>query len=325
MPRKSTRSRRAAATGTEEDSKALLPTIDGPKIGPFKSPGFQKFSDFNLETLLDAPSSSGGGEAYIFKASFNHQTYAIKIFKFFWLEEGLFRFSRDMLDRIPSEKHLLENIDPFYAECRAYGRINEVHAELHRGKKSKDLREMDFLAAQCYGYHLITAEEERDLMTKFPDMNFWRNTEEHGTLPVRAIVKQYIPPPSLDPKMRSVKRMLRDLKTLHNKGVYPIDIREDNYRHGMLIDFGSALTTPSVVLEVVPADTAALQRGLGLGAFDKMFADAAIKTQVRAARSGRIWARTRAGRNKYPETDLVKLNDRVGKRAGVIVVEKGWA
>lgn len=57
----------------------LLPSINGPKIGPFVRTGFRSFSDFRLESLIDEPSSSGGGEGYVLKASFNGESYAVKI------------------------------------------------------------------------------------------------------------------------------------------------------------------------------------------------------------------------------------------------------
>lgn len=57
----------------------LLPYIEGPKTGPFKSTVYKTSFDFQFEELLDEPSSSGGGEGCVFKATLNGQTYAVKV------------------------------------------------------------------------------------------------------------------------------------------------------------------------------------------------------------------------------------------------------
>lgn len=58
--------------------EALLPTIDGPKLGPFLG---STASNFNIrfEELLDHPSSSGGGEGYVFRAFIHDTQYAVKL------------------------------------------------------------------------------------------------------------------------------------------------------------------------------------------------------------------------------------------------------
>lgn len=211
-------------------------------------------------------------------------------------------------------------MDPFYAECRAYGRINEIYARRHHGKDPRTLKNEDLLAVTCYGYILLTAAHERALASKFGFFDFERDPEQHGSQPVRAIVKKYVSPPSLDTKVRSVKRMLSDLKTMHRNGLYPIDIRAENYRSGLLVDFGMALTTPSCVLDVVPKSISIRERGRGLGEFDYMIEEAGIKTRVRAVPDLDWTIQTRSERDRIPEgaqEDFMML-DSSGKRAVAI-------
>ncbi|KAJ4294281.1 hypothetical protein N0V90_007971 [Kalmusia sp. IMI 367209] len=286
----------------------LLPSIDGPKLGPFRSPGFDTSSDFQFETLLDEPSSSGGGEGFVFKATLNGLTYALKLFKFFDIEEGRFRFSRSQNAQI-SDEELIGNLDPFYAECRAYGRIEEIHAK-YRAKNVDN----GPIAVPCYGYILISASDERRIVAQFGPLDVQRYEKDIGA-PLRALVKQYIPTEPINPKIRSVKRMLRDLRMMHQNGVYPIDIRAENYREGLLVDFGMALTEPSCVLRVVDEDIAEHERGRGLGAFDRMIRKAGIKTQVRAT-TGSGWKhRTRAGVIARGGGELLQLVNKRGTRA----------
>jgi hypothetical protein len=76
----SSASTRAQTVTPRVSQKAkLLPAIKGPKIGPFRRSGFDKSSDFRFEQLLKEPSSSGGGEGYVFKATLKGQTYAVKL------------------------------------------------------------------------------------------------------------------------------------------------------------------------------------------------------------------------------------------------------
>lgn len=242
-------------------------------------------------------------------------------FNFFDIEDGKFRFSDGMLARIPSDKHLAETIDPFYAECRAYGRINEIYTRLHPGQQPQDLKPEHLLAVQCYGYLMLTRSHEKVLASQFPSIYFTRDPEQHGEIPVRALVKRYVPEPSFALKTRSVKRMMQDLKTLHDHGLYPIDIRVENYRAGLLVDFGMALTTPSCVLDAVPEIVSNRERGRGQGAFDRMIRGEEIKTRVRAWNGMRWKSRTRAGRKMAAEGELSMLDYGRGKGGRAIAVE----
>ncbi|OAG08812.1 uncharacterized protein CC84DRAFT_1174232 [Paraphaeosphaeria sporulosa] len=179
-------------------------------------------------------------------------------FKFFDKDEGRFRFWDSQNEQI-TDVDLVGNLDPFNAECRAYGRIEEIYTKY----RAKNI-DIGIIAIPCYGYIEISSSHERDIVARFGPLDFQRS-ETNTITPLRAIVKQYSSHIPIDPKKRSIKLMLRDLKTMHNNGLYPIDIRAENYREGRLVDFGMALTEPSCVLRVLDGYMADRERGRGLG------------------------------------------------------------
>jgi len=153
---------------------------------------------------------------------------------------------------------------------------------------------------------MIPASHERQIVAQFGPLDFQRYSEDLDTN-LRALVKQYNPHEPINPKKRSVKSMLRNLEIMHDNGLYPIDIRAENYREGLLVDFGMALTEPSCVLRIADEDIAKNERGRGLVAFDRMIAEAGIKTKIRAA-NGPGWRnRTRAGTITKGSADFVQL------------------
>lgn len=108
--------------------------------------------------------------------------------------------------------------------------------------------------------------------------------------------------------------MLQHLETMHENGLYPIDVREENYRDGLLVDFGIALTEPSCVLRVVDEDIASCERATGFDEFDKMIRNAGIKTRIRATEGPGWRSRTRAGAKSKGGADLIELENSRGAR-----------
>lgn len=203
---------------------------------------------------------------------------------------------------------MIGNMDPFNAECRAYGRIEQIYTK-YRAKNA----DISPIAVPCYGHVSISASHEKEISAQFGPLDFQRYRAEVGT-PLRALVKEYNPHEPINPKKRSVKTMLRNLEIMHANGLYPIDIRAENYREGLLVDFGMALTVPSCVLRVVDEDIANHERGRGLLAFDNMIKEAGIKTKIRAA-NGPGWRnRTRAGTTVKDSDEFIQLVNRRGLR-----------
>ena len=163
--------------------------------------------------------------------------------------------------------------DPFYRECRAYGRLIEA------GLNGK-------VAARCFGYVAIPAETEKFLQREFEIFDWNRPCEEYDKLPTkrqpfRAILKEFIPDegPLTD---RIVKRILRDLKKMRKQGVYPRDIAARNYKAGLLLDFDAAMTEPHFLFQIRPRYQVDHYKEMDFFKFDQMIEDEGIKTLVRA-------------------------------------------
>ena len=130
--------------------------------------------------------------------------------------------------------------DPFFNECRAYGRLIEADVN---GK----------IAVRCHGYLTIPAAKEKDLAQRF-DVDAWDRPAGDSYLPVakrqplRAIVKDLA---EVDRPLteENLIRMRKDLLKMHRLGVYPQDVRERNYGGGLLLDFSIAITKPHWVFE----------------------------------------------------------------------------
>ena len=165
------------------------------------------------------------------------------------------------------------HMDPFYNECRAYGRLAEAGLD-------------GIIAVRCYGYLTLPAAIEDELEGKF-DVATWDRPEEDfdksisERQPLRAIVKELI----RDDRpfiAKDVNKMLRDLKRLRRLGVYPIDVRARNYRAGLLVDFSAAMTEPHYLFKIQPKWHVSKLQGDDLLNFDKMTEDAKLGTWVRA-------------------------------------------
>lgn len=127
------------------------------------------------------------------------------------------------------------HLDPFYAECRAFGLLVE---------KKKD----DTLAVRCHGYAFLSATLEHRIRQQFGISNWNRHLEDEGQ-PLRAIIKDYIVYNSVCGRKKFPK-MRENVLKLNELGIYNMDIREDNYRGGRLFDFSLAITSPHISLSL---------------------------------------------------------------------------
>ena len=178
----------------------------------------------------------------------------------------------DEIERVSIET-VYHHIDPFYAECRAYGRL------IRRNVNGK-------IAAACHGYCEIPAEREKELAERF-DVEDWNRPPEHEKLPIRkrpplrAIVKQLLP--DGDPlSQKLADKMLRDLKAIRRVSVYPRDIQERNYKSGLLVDMSVAIVRPHCVLMLAPKETGDLLLQEDLDNFQEMVDDAGVVLSRRA-------------------------------------------
>ncbi|ETS85071.1 hypothetical protein PFICI_03096 [Pestalotiopsis fici W106-1] len=209
-----------------------LPDCKGPKLCEFPA----SIEGIKFLRTLSSETNHGDGDvphSRVFLVALGDQRYALKVFNFFSLEE--------LRPFIPGGDHLLENrdkmiqdqLDPFYAECRAFGRLVQ---------KEKD----DELAVRCYGYKLLPAAVERQINKQFK-IKDWNRGKGHERQPLRAIVKAYIR--FRTPFARRKFPLMREkIKELNALGIYNMDIREDNYLGGRLFDFSIAITAPHLSL-----------------------------------------------------------------------------
>ena len=115
--------------------------------------------------------------------------------------------------------------DGFYAECRAYGRLQEMNVE--------------YAAVRCFGYITLSRQHEDQL--KGEGISIRDHDDGDPDWPIYAIVKEYIDTKiHFTPSM--VRSMIRNLHTIHEVGIYVRDIHEGNYLNGVLIDFSQSRT-----------------------------------------------------------------------------------
>lgn len=147
--------------------------------------------------------------------------------------------------------------EPFSAECRAFGRLQETgHEEL---------------AVPCFGYVLLDEEHERAMMAKC-DLNYWSfngDVDCAGDIdeemdqrrrflgkdgrppPLRCIVKAFgeaIPTDGEDKfQQTTARRVLRDIIKLQKLGIMEIDVEVRQLVDGKLGDFSTAITMPHFI------------------------------------------------------------------------------
>lgn len=177
---------------------------------------------------------------------------------------------------IPLEE-ILYYTDPFFNECRAYGRIQE--ARTNEGVKAA-------LAVKCHGYLYLSREDESiltdlgvDLGTDVLDNSLRKALGRGGR--VRAIVKEMAPEES-GCTTGTLTKVLRRIRALNKLDIFNRDIRLDNIRGGLLVDFGSSWTKPHIIFDAlgeVDKRSSLLQ---DLVDFDEMVAEEEFKTKLKA-------------------------------------------
>ncbi|KAI1176249.1 kinetochore Sim4 complex subunit FTA2-domain-containing protein [Nemania sp. FL0916] len=231
-------------------------SIKGSKLkafdGNIESVQFQK-----LLSSGDNEQSSDGQvpHSQVFLVSIDGKQFALKIFNFFSIDEiRPFAFGRE---RVLDDNIVRHHLDPFYAECRAFGLLVE---------KGRD----DELAVRCHGYAFLSDTLEHQIERQFGIKGWNRQPEDEGTQ-LRAIVKDYIKWTSLCHR-RSFETMRKNIQELNALGIYNMDIREGNYLGGRLFDFSIAITSPHLRLwtKFQPIDIILRDKKDDLRCFDSM-------------------------------------------------------
>lgn len=209
-------------------------------------------------------------------------------FKFYDIDED-----RDaLLDRenkLISDNHLHAHSDPFYNECRAYGRLEETKLN---GK----------VAVCCHGYIPISADKEAQLEREFGVGDWNRPGDEYDKpasqrQPFRAIVKDLVLK-DIPLTARVADKMLRDLKRIRRVGIYPGDIRTRNYKAGLLIDFSAARTEPFFLFILRPGLQTRIAKNTDLDMWEDIRRENKLNTRNRALRDEAYCANLRPRKQK---------------------------
>ncbi|KAI0534522.1 kinetochore Sim4 complex subunit FTA2-domain-containing protein [Xylaria digitata] len=201
-------------------------------------------------------------QACVYKVEIKSKVYALKIFKFFDPAIARYYWEPQLRNSVPLNE-IIFYTDPFFAECRAYGRIKEALV-------TKGIREK--LAVRCHGYLFLTRRDERRLKRDGVSLGSRRLSEELrppllDTTLVRALVEDFEPRPSgLNSK---------------NIQVYNGDVRGENFRCGYLVDFGMSQTEPHCLLDALGEDQAEAKREEDMVMFDEAVMEDEVKTTVR--------------------------------------------
>lgn len=147
--------------------------------------------------------------------------------------------------------------EPFSAECRAFGRLQETGYE--------------DLAVSCFGYVLLDEDHERGMMARYKlddwafngdsessgycensELNRKRFVEEHGRPPpYRCIVKalgQGIDDNEYERfRQPMARQLLRDIIKFQKLGILRLDIGIRQMIDGKMVDFSTAITMPHFI------------------------------------------------------------------------------
>ncbi|KAI1277415.1 kinetochore Sim4 complex subunit FTA2-domain-containing protein [Xylaria sp. FL0933] len=255
---------------------ALLPPCPGPKLHPFQP----QDASIKWGARLDKDETHDGSQGFVFQAEIASRPYAIKVFKFYNPASESYYWEHYLGKSCPL-KTVLFYTDPFYAECRAYGRIKEAQEKQQFRTK---------IATRCHGYLLLTPEDmnllERregiDLCTDVIDKNLQRALG--GDVRARAIVKD-LEIGNTGLSKSNIQQAWRNVSLLNSLGIYNRDVRADNFMNCRIVDFGSSWTEPHLLLDKVDAVEAREQRLSDCAQFDEMTEREGIETTLKTPTS----------------------------------------
>lgn len=217
-----------------------------------------------LERLDGDEDGSLPAQGFVFRAKIIGRDYAIKIvrecqwenlspiyhlticvFKFKFYDPRRVQRSWGPLigNEIPLET-IAYYCDPFYNECRAYGRIYDA-------VKRKKLE--SHVIIPCHGFMFLSERDKQILEGRGMDLQMDQVPRGYqqstvGGCSARAVVKDLASEKS-GVDETTIGNILGDILMLNWQGIYNMDIRLDNFRDGKLVDFGSSRTDPHIFLQ----------------------------------------------------------------------------
>ncbi|KAI0096277.1 kinetochore Sim4 complex subunit FTA2-domain-containing protein [Nemania sp. FL0031] len=256
---------------------ASLPPCPGPKLHPFE----HQNALITWGPRLDKNRiNDNDNQAFVFQVEIASRRYAIKVFKFFHPASSKYYWETYLGESYPLRK-IIFYTDPFYAECRAYGRI----------KQARDERQVRTeIATRCHGYLFLTPKDMRwlekergvDLCAGVIDKDL--KLALGGDLRARAIVKD-LETGDKGLNRNNIWRAWRNVSLQNSLNIYNRDVRVENFMNCRIVDFGSSWTEPHVILDSVDADEAREQRLSDCSKFDEMTEEEGIKTSLKTPTS----------------------------------------
>ncbi|KAI0117889.1 kinetochore Sim4 complex subunit FTA2-domain-containing protein [Nemania sp. FL0031] len=291
---------------TNSCSRGLpLPPGGGPHLHQFQDAGAA------IKWLKRLDTDRKGNQAFVFHVSIASKEYALKVFKF--NHPNLNRYYRDMrMENIKLPlKEAIWYTDPFYAECRAYGRIEEA---LKSGLVT------EHIAVKCYGYLLLNKRDARWLEEQGIDLDHQLLDPElrealSGDTRIRAIVKQFGKGPG-HVHAGNIRRAWRSVYFLNNYlKIYNMDIKADNFIGYRLVDFGSSWTEPHKLLDYlggIREDLAKANRYRDTVNFQDMIEEEGIPTRLRVMAKSKHQLRSK-GAPEWADRELPKRRRKAPK------------
>ena len=207
---------------------------------------------------------------------------------------------------IPQEL-IIAHMDPFFAECRAYGCIEA------NGRNGD-------VAVRCHGFIGISTEREKELDKKFGIVGWERPEKKDGQAqstraPLRAIVKELISD-DIPFTRKMIRQMKADLLALRRMRVFVRDVQEDNYKGGKLVDFSVSWTDPHIMMSERYCNKKTIERDRDweLREFDNMIKQSGLSnlSSIRAAPNPEYVNKLRLRK----EDELDKILDKRTRRKG---------
>ncbi|KAI1418993.1 kinetochore Sim4 complex subunit FTA2-domain-containing protein [Xylaria sp. FL1777] len=284
--------------GRSLPGNAPLPPGGGPQLNPFHMD-----SGAPIKWVKRLDTDREGNEGYVFQVAIESKEYALKVFKF--SHPRLDRYYRDLsLKQTFPLQEAIWYTDPFYAECRAYGRIQE-------GLESRLVTEQT--AVKCYGYLLLNKQDAHWLKKEGIDLDHELLDHElrealGGDTRVRAIVKQLEKSP-VGVHAGNIRRAWRSVCLLNNSlKIYNMDIKADNFIGYRLVDFGSSWTEPHKFLEFLEEARPKMAKANRLKDkvnFEDMIEEEEIPTRLRVLGGSKHQLRSK-GKPEWADRELPK-------------------
>lgn len=204
-----------------------------------------------------------------------------------------------------SDDLLAFHTDPFFAECRAYARIQEDTARC----KNKE-RERNKVAAACYGFLSLDSKATKPILLSY-GIDLWSDIDPDDDYrikaegsPIRALVKELLVPSEMSTlNVRRCRRMLRSVKTLSDKLHIVhrnIDAYAFHHESGRLFSFSSSFTlAPHCIFDIMDHQLAEDRKFMDKVMFDNVSEEAGLLDRVRAMPDFRYCKKLRSRQKSY--------------------------